>query len=996
AEAIATACYTQNRSIIILTHEKTAYHIINDRKPSIKHLHIFGCTCYLTKDGENLDKMKEKGDPCILVGYSTQSKGYHVYNKRTRLIVESIHLRFDEIKEMSETSVANDTSGLVPQRQKASDYDNPDPAPELQNVSPSADTTVPSQQELDLLFGPLYDEFFNDGTSRVNKSSSPTDNSIQKDTLPSTHIQPTSEPTTPTNVHAEENNDNQAEFTNPFCTPVQENVESSSRNIGTSNMHTFNQPQDSEYRWTKDHPLTQVRGNPSKPVQTRRQLATDPEMCMFALTEEGIDFEESFAPVARLEAVKIFVAYVVHKSFPIYQMDVKTTFLNGLLKEEVYVAQPDGFVDPDHPEKVYRLRKALYGLKQASRAWYDELSKFLISKGFTKGIIDLTLFTIKYREDILLVQIYVDDIIFGSTNPKFSKRFEKLMHGRFEMSLMGEMKFFLGLQIHQSPRGIFINQAKYTLEILKKHGMEKGQSIGTPMATKPKLDADLSGEPVDQTDYRSKIGSLMYLTSSRPDIVQAVCYCARYQARPTEKHLKEVKRIFRYLRGTIHMGLWYPKGSGFELTAFSDADHAGCLDTRKSTSGGIQFLGDKLVSWMSKKQDCTAMSSAEAEYVALSASCAQVMWMRTQLQDYGFNYNKIPLYCDSQSAIAISCNPVQHSRTKHIHTRYHFIKEQEEGIDFKELFAPVARLEAVRIFVAYAAHKSFPIYQMDVKMAFLNGLLKEEVYVAQPDGFVDPDHPEKVYRLRKALYGLKQAPRAWNGKRTKQGTTNATKPKLDADLSGEPVDQTDYRSKIGSLMYLTSSRPDIVQAVSFSDVDHAGCVDSRKSTSGGIQFLGDKLVSWMSKKQDCTAMSFAEAEYVALSASCAQVKNGIIELYFVRTEYQLADMFTKALSEDRSYALSWKPCQGVYLNLPDHRIHKEEMVMHMPAEKGQSLRTQTLIYKIFLQRYQVYQGRLLASFQDDTKYERVGQDTRSPKVAKVDQDRRLKDLKMLG
>ncbi|GJZ91467.1 retrovirus-related pol polyprotein from transposon TNT 1-94, partial [Tanacetum coccineum] len=231
AEAIATACYTQNRSIIIPTHEKTAYHIINDRKPSIKHLHIFGCTCYLTRDGENLDKMKEKGDSCILVGYSTQSKGYRVYNKRTRLIVESIHLRFDEIKEMSETSVANDTSGLVPQRQKASDYDNPDPAPELQNVFPSADTTVPSQQELDLLFGPLYDEFFNDGTSRVNKSSSPTDNSAPQDTNPSTNIHPTSEPTTPTNVHAEENNDDQAEFTNPFCTPVQEAAESSSRNL---------------------------------------------------------------------------------------------------------------------------------------------------------------------------------------------------------------------------------------------------------------------------------------------------------------------------------------------------------------------------------------------------------------------------------------------------------------------------------------------------------------------------------------------------------------------------------------------------------------------------------------------------------------------------------------------------------------------------------------------------------------------------------------------
>nr|GEW91061.1 retrovirus-related Pol polyprotein from transposon TNT 1-94 [Tanacetum cinerariifolium] len=355
-----------------------------------RHLHI--------RDGENLDMMKEKRDPYIL----------------------------------------------------ASDYDNSDPVPQLQNVSSSADAHVPSQQELDLLFGPLYDEFFTAGTSSVNKSSSPINNSNQQDTQPTMNIQPTSEPSTHTYVHAEENNDNQAEeehllkdeFTNPFCTP------------------------------TKDHPLEQIRGNPSKPVQTRRQLATDPEMYMFALT--------------------------------------------------VCTAKPKN------------IKKALYGLKQAPRAWYDKLLKFLTSKGFTKG----------------------------STNPKFSKRVEKLMHGRFEMSLMGEMKFFLGLQIHQSP---------------------------------------------------------------------------------------------------------------------CDADHAGCIDTHKSTSRGIQFLGDKLVSWMLKKQDCTAMSSAEAQYVALSASCAQVMWMRTQLQDYGLNYNKILLYCDSQSAIAISCNPVQHSRTKHIHTRYHFIKEHVEN-----------------------------------------------------------------------------------------------------------------------------------------------------------------------------------------------------------------------------------------------------------------------------------------------------------------------------
>ncbi|GJX59014.1 retrovirus-related pol polyprotein from transposon TNT 1-94 [Tanacetum coccineum] len=509
AEAVATACYTQNRSIIISTHGKTAYHIINDRKPSIKHLHIFGCICYITRDGENLDKMKEKGDPCVMVGYSTQSKGYRVYNKRTRLIVESIHIKFDEIKEMmsdhnssdlapqrQEMSVENVSSGLVPQGQKASDYDNSGPVPPRQNVVPPAEKTDSSQQGLEFLFSPLLEEYYNPTHGQAEENN---------------------------NDQAEENNNNHApnasfqedEFINPFCTRVQEIGESSSHNIDNTDVHSF-QPQSHDYQWTKDHPLEQVRGNPTMPVQTRQQLATVPEMCMFVLTvsivepknikdamadsawieamqeelhqfdrlkvwelvdkpfgkmiiklkwlwknkkdedqtiirnkarlvakgyaqEEGIDFEESFAPVAHLEAVRNFVAHAAHKSFPIYQMDVKTAFLNGQLKEEVYVAQPEGFIDPDHLEKVYLLMKALYGLKKAPRAWYDELSNFLMSKGFSKGTIDPTLFKIKYGEDILLVQIYVDDIIFGSTNPKYSKRFEKLMHSRFEMSLMGEI-----------------------------------------------------------------------------------------------------------------------------------------------------------------------------------------------------------------------------------------------------------------------------------------------------------------------------------------------------------------------------------------------------------------------------------------------------------------------------------------------------------------------------------------------------------------------------
>ncbi|GJT45704.1 retrovirus-related pol polyprotein from transposon TNT 1-94 [Tanacetum coccineum] len=324
-------------------------------------------------------------------------------------------------------------------------------------------------------------------------------------------------------------------------------------------------------------------------------------------------------------------------------MDVKTTFLNGELKEEVYVSQPEGFVDPDHPTHVYRLKKALYGLKQSPQAWYDTLSQFLLDNNFSKGAVDPTLFTRKTGKHILLVQIYVDDIIFASTDPKACDIFSNEMSSKFQMSMMGQMSFFLGLQVSQNPGGIFINQSKFALEILKKFGMDSCDPVDTPMVDRLKLDEDPLGIPVDQTRFRSMVGSLMYLTASRPDLVFAVCMCARYQASPTKKHLEALKRVFRYLRGTINWGLWYPKDTAMALTAYADADHAGCQDTRRSTSGSAQFLGDKLVSWSSKKQKSTAISTIEAEYIAMSGCCAQILWMRSQLTDYGFAFKKIPL-----------------------------------------------------------------------------------------------------------------------------------------------------------------------------------------------------------------------------------------------------------------------------------------------------------------------------------------------------------------
>ncbi|GJT96506.1 retrovirus-related pol polyprotein from transposon TNT 1-94 [Tanacetum coccineum] len=476
-------------------------------------------------------------------------------------------------------------------------------------------------------------------------------------------------------------------------------------------------------KWTKDHPLENMIGDLHRPVSTRQQLEIDAMWCFFNefLThvlvpspdniliiplkwifkikldeygevlknkarlvakgyrqEAGIDFEESFAPVARIEAIRLFIANAACQNMIIFQMDVKTAFLNGELNKVVYVSQPKGFVDPEHPTHVYRLKKALYRLKQAPRAWYDKLSKYLISTGFMKGVVDPTLFTRKIGKHILLVQIYVDDIIFASTNPKSCQLFAHEMNSTFPMSMMGQMSFFLGLQVLQNPRGIFINQSKYALEILKIYGFDSSTPIDTPMVERPNLDEDRGGKLIDPTHFRGMVSSLMYLSASRPDIVFAICMCARYQAKPTDKHLHAIKRIFRYLKRTIHMGLWYPKDSGFALKSFADADYAGCQDTRRSTSGSAQFLGDRLVSWSSKKQKSTAISTTKAKYIALSGCCAQVLWMRSQLSDYGFVLNKIPLYCDNQSAIALCYNSVQHSRSKHIDIRHHFIKEQVE------------------------------------------------------------------------------------------------------------------------------------------------------------------------------------------------------------------------------------------------------------------------------------------------------------------------------
>nr|GEW34990.1 putative ribonuclease H-like domain-containing protein [Tanacetum cinerariifolium] len=650
AEAIATACYTQ------------------------KHFHNSPSFQQDTIRAYSWQKTRHLIPSCFW--------GSLVYNRRTRKIIKTMNVTFDELSVMafeqnsSKPRLQSMTSGQI--------------SSELElTYAPSTITPqIPSKHDLDILFEPLHNEYLGGQPTEAPRAipAAPVLQNLQAPTASMSFQDYEPVPKNSSNTLVYSHN---VDVTSQQHAQQQRNLTSSPTASAADNVPNagfegdlFVNPFGTPSTESVDHPLEQVIGEPSRPVLTRNQLKTDGDMCIYTLTvsilepktvkealtdpawiesmqevlhqfirldvwelvpsrdgikpltlkwlfknkhdeentvmrnktrlvirgyrqEEGIDFEESFAPVARMEAIRIFLAYATHKGFTVHQMDVKTTFLHSSLKEDVYVCQPEGFIDADYPSHVYKLKKALYGLKQEPRAWYDELSTFLLQNGFSKGTIDPTLFTRRFNDDILVV--------------------------------------------NQSPGGIFINQSKYVHEILMKYGLNTSNIVGTLMHIKDKLDLDQIGTPVDATKYRSMIGTLMYLTSSRPDTVHATCVCARYQAHPTKKHLKEVKRIFRYLWGTVNMGLWYTKDYGFELTGFSDADYAGCKDTFKSTSGGAQFLAKNLMSWSSKKQDY-----------------------------YGYHFDKILIYCDSKSAIAISSNPVQHSRMKHIVVRYHFIKEHVE------------------------------------------------------------------------------------------------------------------------------------------------------------------------------------------------------------------------------------------------------------------------------------------------------------------------------
>ncbi|GJR47840.1 putative ribonuclease H-like domain-containing protein [Tanacetum coccineum] len=647
--------------------QKGKQHRASCKKPALSYMKPFGCPATILNTLDHLGKFDGKADEGFFVGYSTNSKAFRVFNSRIRIIEENMHVKFSEdtpniagsgpkwifdidalTKSMNYESVVagnqsngnagtkacNDAGKARVETVPGKDYIL---LPLWTQNSPFSSI---SKDSLDAGFKPSGEEEKKDAKDPENEDK---DNVVDENIVYGCD----DDPNMSNLKEIDYSDDDEGDGAEADMTNLDTNILVS--HILTTRVH-------------KDHLVEQIIGDIHSAPQTRRMTKNvtnhvEPKKVIQALLDpswieamqdellqkkkdergivirnkarlvaqgytqkEGIYYDEVFALVARNEAIRLFLAYASFKDFVVYQMDVNSAFLYGKIEEEVYVYQPLRFEDPEFPNRVYKVEKALYGLHQAPRAWYETLSTYLMDNGFLRGQIDKTLFIKRVKSNILLVQVYVDDIIFGSTKKALCTEFEKLMHKKFQMSSIGELTFFLGLQVTQKDDEIFISQDKYVNEILKKFGFSTVKIASTPIETSKPLLKDSEAEDVDVHLYRSMIRSLMYLTASRPDII--------------------------YLKCQPKLGLWYPKDSPFDLEAYIDSDYAGASLDTKSTIGGYQFLRRRLISWQCKNQTIVANSTTEAEYVATSSCYGQ--------------------------------NPVFHSKSKHIEIRRHFIRDSNK------------------------------------------------------------------------------------------------------------------------------------------------------------------------------------------------------------------------------------------------------------------------------------------------------------------------------
>lgn len=672
-EAVQYSVYILNRSPTSILGNITPTEKWNNHKPSVDHLRVFGCVAFALIPYEKRIKLDEKSIKCVMFGVSRESKAYRLYDPTTKKIITSKDVAFDENKGWNwDESVEN--------------------------------REIP----WDVMFGDDEEaaQDHNNGEAG-EENGAPEQNDEPDDQEGNEEITPQEVPTINTDCalpRDERNRRRPAWLKDYQCEGMSLFIEECGDEMvamlfAEDDPVKFDEAVKHE-RWRKamEAEIKSIEDNNTwelveLPVnakvigvkwvfKTKFNEKGDVDKFKARLVAkgfhqtQGVDFYEVFAPVARWDTIRLILGAAARKRWNVFQLDVKSAFLHGDLQEDVYVDQPPGFETLDEIDKVYKLKKALYGLRQAPRAWYSKIEGYFQRKGFNKCYCEHTLFVKAEKEGILIVSLYVDDLIYTGNSEEMLEEFKASMKDEFSMTDLGRMKYFLGIEVIQDEEGIFIGQKKYAEDILEKFGMASCNFVKNPMVPGQKLSKEGYGPPVDATMFKQMVGSLRYLTATRPDLIYSVNLVSRYMEKPTEQHLLAVKRILRYVRGTTGYGIQYKCEGDVKLVGYADSDYAGDVDDRKSTSGYVFMFGGAAVSWASKKQPIVTLSTTEAEFVAAANGACQAVWLRNVLEGTGMEQTESTvMFCDNSSTIKLSRNPVLHGRSKHIHVRYHFLRE---------------------------------------------------------------------------------------------------------------------------------------------------------------------------------------------------------------------------------------------------------------------------------------------------------------------------------
>ena len=663
AEAVNTAVYILNRSYTKAVKDMTPLQAFSGKKPSVAHFRIFGSDCYVHVPDASRTKWDAKSQKCIFLGYSEESKGYRLYNPTTKKVIISRDVVFEEHPHQEEedegpTSVNQEISTYQPQPPTAGQQaptvirrqNEVQQEEEDEPEDPNRKKPLPKwvSQLLDGKDPPTIE----DSTGEPRRSKR-----IEEQRRAQEHIvnyalmaelQKVQEP----------GSLEEAMEDPKWKAAMQTEYDSIMRNQTWDLVDRLKKRKVIGTKWVFK---AKYKSDGSLDKYKARLVAKG-----FAQIE-GFDYKDTFAPTARLTTIRTILALAAQKGWPVMQMDVKSAFLNGYLKEEVYVEQPPGFEVAGLENKVCRLQKALYGLKQAPRAWNQRIDRYLLSIGLRRSFLDASLYIFEENDRYMLIAVYVDDLTLTGDHEEKIAQTKEALCTEFEMTDLGLMHFCLGIEVWQESDKIFISQKKYAGELLKAFGMSECKAVSTPFEVNLKLSREDTSTLVDGELYRRLVGGLIYLCNTRPDICEATGVLSRFCNKPRESHWHAGKRVLRYITGTLDYGITYTRGGDITLVGFCDSDWAGDIDGRRSVTGYCFSLGSGVISWISKKQPTVALSSTEAEYKAACFASCEALWLRRLLGDMGaVQEQPTVLLCDNQSCMAIARNPVFHARTKHI------------------------------------------------------------------------------------------------------------------------------------------------------------------------------------------------------------------------------------------------------------------------------------------------------------------------------------------